>query len=295
MRSTSLVASESVWRVSGRSWPRSSFVRVVAAAVVAALFGAFYFVPIVRLLSFGFVGSNGDLTLAPFSRTFSSEFYVSTILNTVRLSAIVTVFCLILAYPVSYLMAVARGRKFQLILICVMLPLWISVVVKTYAWLVILQQKGIVNSVLLGTGLIERPLSLVFGDFAVIIGSVHMMLPFMILPIYASLRRVDPALYRAATGLGARPAKAFWHVILPLTLPGIAAGGLIIFVLELGFFVTPAILGGGRVRMIAPIIQKVIESSSDWGVAAVLSVILLLIAIASVGISERLFRPLGGG
>lgn len=268
--------------------------RAAAAVLVIGLFGAFYFVPIVRLLSFGFVARGGDLTLAPFKQTFSSEFYVSTILNTVRLSAIVTVCCLILAYPVSYLMAVTRGRKFQLILMCVLLPLWISVVVKTYAWLVILQQKGIVNTALLTTGLIDQPLSLVFGDFAVIIGSVHMMLPFMILPIYAALRRVDPGLYRAATGLGAKPARAFWHVILPLTLPGVAAGALIVFVLELGFFVTPAILGGGRVRMIAPIIQKVIESESNWGVAAVLSGMLLLIAIVSVGLSERLFRPMGG-
>ncbi|MGE0119029.1 MAG: ABC transporter permease [Dongiaceae bacterium] len=270
------------------NWP------AVAIATVIGLFGMFYFIPIVRLMSYGFVEPEVGFTVAPILRVFESEFYTLVILNTLRISAIVTVLCVVLSYPVSYLLLTATGNTFRIILICVMLPLWMSVVVKTYAWLVILQQKGIVNSVLTGIGVIDRPLSLVFGDFAVIIGSVHMMMPFTILPIYATLRRIDPSLYKAAIGLGARPARAFMHVILPLSLPGIAAGALIVFVLELGFFVTPAVLGGGRVLMIAPIIQKQVDALGNWGVAAVLSMVLLTITVLFVTISDRLLRTSGG-
>lgn len=266
---------------------------VIVAIVVLAL-AILYFLPIARMLSFGFVEEDHGISLEPFRRVFGSDFYVYVIFNTIRIAAIVTFVCAILAYPVSYLMTQVRGRTLQLVLFCVMLPLWMSVVVKTYAWLVILQKNGIVNALLQSVGLVDRPLSLVFGDFAVIIGSIHMMLPFMILPIYAALRRIDPSYYRAATGLGAKPSKAFIHVILPLSLPGIAAGSLIVFVLELGFFVTPAILGGGRVLMIAPIIQKQVDSFSNWGLVAILSVILLAIAITSVVLADLLFRRAKG-
>jgi putative spermidine/putrescine transport system permease protein len=264
--------------------------RTVVAAAVVALFGMLYFGPILRLLMLGFIGADGRVTLAPVEHVFATDFYVFTLTNTVRLSAIVTVLCVVLAYPVSHLMAITQGNRFRSIIICVILPLWISVVVKAYAWLVILQQKGIVNSVLLALGVINSPLSLVFGDFAVIIGSVHMMLPFAILPIYAALRRINPSFYTAAVGLGASPAKAVLHVIVPLSLPGVAAGALIVFVLELGFFVTPAILGGGQVLMIAPVIQKQIEAASNWGVVAVLSIILLSITAVAIILSDQLFR-----
>lgn len=274
-------------------FPRVSTQTVFVSIVVLAL-ATLYFVPIVRMLSFGFVKAEVGVSLEAFQRVFGSEFYVYVIFNTVRISAIVTFVCAVLAYPVSYLMIQVNGRVLQLVLFCVMLPLWMSVVVKTYAWLVILQQNGIVNAVLQGLGVVDRPLSLVFGDFAVIIGSIHMMLPFMILPIYAALRRIDPSYYKAATGLGAKPSRAFLHVILPLSLPGMAAGSLIVFVLELGFFVTPAILGGGRVLMIAPIIQKQVDSFSNWGLVAILSVILLAIAITAVILSDLLFRRVRG-
>lgn len=257
-------------------------------AIVMCIIMALYFIPIVRMVAAGIYDSGTGLSLGPLNTVLGNDFYRNVVLNTVRISAIVTALCVLLAYPVSYMMAVARGRRLQIILFCVMLPLWMSVVVKTYAWLIILQKKGVVNAILDMSGLVEQPLSLVFGDFAVIIGSVHMMLPFMILPVYASLRRIDPSLYKAAMSLGATPSRAFLHVILPLSLPGVAAGGLIIFVLELGFFVTPAVLGGGRVLMIAPIIQKQLDSFSNWGVVAILSTILLAIAVVAVIISEKL-------
>ena len=160
---------------------------------------------------------------------------------------------------------------------------------RTYAWIVILQRQGLINQLLIGLGITDEPINLIFDQFAVIVGSTHILLPFMILPIYGVLKRMDPRLIHAATGLGASPRKAFWTVTVPLSLPGIAAGVLIVFIMTLGFFVTPAVLGGGKVIMLAMAIELQISQFIRWEVAAALATILLVITLAFVLLYQRAF------
>ena len=174
-------------------------------------------------------------------------------------------------------------------MIFVLVPFWTSVLVRTYAWLVLLQRKGIINETLLRLGIIQEPLQLAHNLTGSIIGMVHIMLPFLILPLYATMRGIDTDLVRAAVGLGASPRSAFWHVFFPMSLPGLSAGIVLVFILSLGFYVTPALLGGGRVQMLAQRIESTITVYSNWGAASALGVVLLLLAILMIWLMNRVF------
>ena len=207
--------------------------------------------------------------------------------QTLKISAIVTVLTILLGYPVAYLLSNLRQAAVNRLLILILLPFWTSLLVRTYAWTVLLQNRGVINSTLMEAGIIERPLPLIFNEQSVVIGTTHIMLPFMILPIYAVLKGLDPAFKRAALGLGATPLRTFWHVTLPLSLPGMAAGALIVFIMTLGFFVTPALLGGGKVIILAMTIEKQINNFLNWDFAAALAVILLAVTVLIVGVLQR--------
>ena len=174
-------------------------------------------------------------------------------------------------------------------MILVLVPFWTSVLVRTYAWLVLLQHKGVINSTLLAIGLIEQPIQLAYNLTGSIIGMIHIMLPFLVLPLYATMRGIDPDLVRAAIGLGSSPRGAFWRVFLPMSLPGLMAGIVLVFILSLGFFITPALLGGGRVQMLAQRIESTITIYSNWGAASALGVVLLLVALIMIWILNRVF------
>ncbi len=273
---------------------RSQILRLLVLAGIFGFFFVFYLVPIGRLLLLSFMGDgNGSLAWRPngdaFAAVAASPLLIPVILNTLKLSAIVTVVALLLGYPIAYMLATARARASVLLLIMVLLPLWTSILVRTYAWIVILQRQGLNNQLQIGLGIIDEPINLIFDQFAVIVGSTHILLPFMILPIYGVLKRMDPRLIRAATGLGASPRKAFWTVTVPLSLPGIAAGVLIVFIMTLGFFVTPAVLGGGKVIMLAMAIELQISQFIRWEVAAALATILLVITLAFVLLYQKAF------
>jgi ABC-type spermidine/putrescine transport system permease subunit I len=273
---------------------RSQVVRLVVIVGIFGFFVVFYVVPILRLLLLSFMGDGrGGLSWTvngqAFQTILSSPLLLPVILNTLKLSAIITVASLLLGYPVAYMLATARARLATLLLIMVLLPLWTSILVRTYAWIVILQRKGLLNQFLLDLGLINEPINLIFNQFAVIVGSTHILLPFMILPIFGVLKRMDPRLIRAATGLGASPRRAFWTVTLPLSAPGIAAGVLIVFIMALGFFVTPAVLGGGKVIMLAMAIEQQISQFIKWEVAAALAAILLVITLIFVVLYQKAF------
>ena len=180
-----------------------------------------------------------DPTLDNFRALVEVGGYGRVLVNTFRLSAIVTLIALVLGYPVAYLLAHVRGRAAGLLLISVVLPLWTSELVRTFAWMIILGRKGPLNAAMQSLGIIERPLTLLFNEPSVLIGSVHIMLPFMILPLYSVMRSIDRELVRAALGMGATPLAAFRHVYLPLSMPGVVAGCLLVFVLATGFYVTP--------------------------------------------------------
>jgi putative spermidine/putrescine transport system permease protein/spermidine/putrescine transport system permease protein len=175
-------------------------------------------------------------------------------------------------------------------MIFVLIPFWTSLLVRTYAWLVLLQRRGLINETLQDWGLIDAPLRLVQNYTGTVIGMLHIMLPFMILPLYAALRAVDANYMRAASNLGASPVRAFWTVFFPLSLPGVIAGSLLVFILSLGFYVTPALLGGGRVMMVSMKIQQNAGLYFDWGAASALGVVLLAITFVIFWVLGRFMR-----
>lgn len=245
--------------------------------------------PIAWLFWLSFFGQNGEPTLENYARMLRPV-YVTTFTNTFQVAGLVTVACLLLGYPVAYLLSQLPQRTANILMIFVILPFWTSVLVRTYAWLVILQRTGLVNTWLVGSGLIEEPVPLVHNMFGTVVGMVHVMLPFLILPLYASMRSIDPVLMRAAANCGATPVQAFRQVFLPLSLPGLAAGVGLVFVLCLGFFVTPALLGGGRVPMWAMQIADNIAVYGNWGAASALGVVLLVVTGLILLALKRLFK-----
>jgi len=208
------------------------------------------------------------------------------LLRSLWISLLVTCACLVLGWPMAWLIATTRGWAATLLLAAVMLPFWISLVVRTAAWMVLLQREGVVNALLAGFGI--GPLPLMMNRFAVVLAMVHILLPFMVLPLLAAFRALDPRLPRAAASLGAAPWRVFLRVTLPLSLPGIGAGCLLVFIQALGFYVTPALLGGPNDQMLAWFIGFYATRSVNWGLAAALSLLLLAAVAICVGLYARL-------
>lgn len=206
--------------------------------------------------------------------------YTLSLRTTFELSFLVTAVCIVLAYPLAYVMTQASRRMAAVLLALVLFPIWTSLLVRCYAWLVLLQRRGLVNTWLRDAGVIDQPLALMHNFTGTTIGMVHIMLPFMVLPLYGAMRGISSDLMRAASNLGATPIRTYWDVLVPLSLPGLAAGTIIVFVLCLGFYVTPALLGGGRVMMWAMQIETNVTYHSDWGAASALGVVLLAMTLA---------------
>lgn len=219
---------------------------------------------------------DGGFTLAHYRRIFTEDIYLNTFLLTFRIAALTTLLALVLGYPVAYAAAALPSRWRVAVLVLVLVPFWTSVLVRAYAWLILLQRAGIVNKTLLGAGLIDHPLALIYNEPGTVIGTVHILLPFMILPLYATMQKIPRDFLMAGASLGGSPAHVFWRVFLPLSLPGILAGATLVFVLCLGFYITPELLGGGRTVMVSMIVSRNVELYSQWGAASAVSVVLLL-------------------
>ena len=250
------------------------------------LIGIVALAPIGWLSGLSFVGKDG-LTFANYTRLLHPS-YQLTLMSTFQLAFVVTAICLALGYPLAYLTAQMRPRMASLVMLCVLFPFWTSLLVRTYAWLVILQRKGIVNTWLENLGLIDEPLRLVYNFTGTTIGMVHVMLPFMVLPLYAAMKSISPDYLQAAASLGAPPVKAFWQVFVPQSIPGVIAGLIVVFVLSLGFYVTPALLGGGKVMMWSMQVERAMEVYADWGAASALGVVLLVMTIGVLWLISRL-------
>ncbi|MGE0714624.1 MAG: ABC transporter permease [Alphaproteobacteria bacterium] len=261
----------------------------IAAAARRTAFGAFFLtvpglvflgllfaMPLARLFGLSVAGG----TLEWYGKVFADGLYTTIFLRTAEIALMVTAACLVIGYPVAFLLATTTPAWRAIGFALVMLPFWTSVLVRTYAWMVILGRNGIINRFLLDYGFIDRPMTMLNTRFAVVLGMVHVMLPFMILPLYSALVRIDPDLPRAARGLGAPPWRIFARVWLPLTLHGIVAGVTLVFVVSLGFYITPALLGGGKVTMIAMVIEQQVREFLAWNFAGALSVVLLAATIA---------------
>lgn len=261
--------------------------RLISLTLPALLLvGCVVLIPIGWLFYLSFVGPDG-FTLINYERLFHPSYYV-TLSTTFQLAIVVTIICLLLGYPLAYLAAQLPPRWAGLVLMCVLFPFWTSLLVRTYAWLVLLQRKGVINTWLQSLGLIDEPLKLVHNFTGTTIGMVHIMLPFMVLPLYATMKTIDQDYMKAAANLGASPIRAFWQIYVPLSVPGLAAGLIVVFALSLGFYVTPALLGGGRVMMWAMQIERSIAVYSDWGAASALGVVLLLITLGILWLLSRL-------
>jgi len=243
------------------------------------LLGFFFVLPLATVGLWSILDRGGGLTLGHYLRAVAETIYLRVILNTFRISLDVTLICLLLGYPVAYLLATTSRRACNLLMICVVLPFWVSLLVRLYAWIVLLQKSGLVNGLLLRLGIVEQPLALVYNRTGVIVGMVHVLLPFMILPLYSVMKGIDPNLLAAARNLGGTPVQAFRRVFLPLTYPGIGAGMLIVFMLSIGYFVTPALLGGLRETFIAQLIEQQVSILIDWNFAAALAVLLLAVTL----------------
>ncbi|MEM7534155.1 MAG: ABC transporter permease [Chloroflexota bacterium] len=221
-----------------------------------------------------------------FVEFYESPVFFRVLMNTLRMSFLVMFFCLLIGYPYAYVMNASPPRIAALLLIAVLIPFWSSILVRTYAWTVILQKTGLVNSLLVGIGLVEEPLKLFRNQFGVVTGMTHILLPFMVLPAYAVMQRIDDDLVTAAESLGAAPFRAFREVFLPLSLPGVYAGSLLVFIVALGYYITPALLGGPRDMMMGAMVVEQVQQVLDWGMGSTLAVVLLvatLVILAVVG------------
>jgi mannopine transport system permease protein len=263
----------------------------VLLAVLIAPAALFYFVlflyPIGALLKEG-VWTGQGFTLRHFERIWDEPLYFIILVRTVRISFLVTLCCLILAYPVALWLTRLRGLAFSLAIACILLPLWSSVLVRTYSWAVLLQRNGIVNKTLVRLGITNEPLALLYNEGAVLVAMTHVLLPFMILPIYATMRGIPADLSRAAQSLGASRLREFLFVLLPLSLPGVAAGVVMVFVIALGYFIVPALLGGPRTLMISTLINQQVTSVLNWSFGAALAAMLLATAILIIALFHKL-------
>jgi ABC-type spermidine/putrescine transport system permease subunit I len=252
------------------------------------ILGTLLFIPVGWLFFLSFFEMDG-FTVENYSRMLTEPAYYRIFLTTLELSVYVTALSVLLGYPVAYMMAMLPPRAASLCLMLVLIPFWTALLVRTYAWLVILQRRGVVNSLLMQWGLIEEPLQLVHNFTGTLIGMLHIMIPFLVLPLYANMRAIDRDYTRAAASLGASPVAAFWRVYLPLTVPGLAAGTVMVFVICLGFYITPQFLGGGRVTTISMKIQQNVATYFNWGAASSLGVVLFVMTLLIFWGFSRLF------
>ncbi|TMH19889.1 MAG: ABC transporter permease [Betaproteobacteria bacterium] len=224
--------------------------------------------------------------------------YFKALSNTLEISVLVTVITLLLSYPLAYLMTTTTPRARRVLTVLLLVPFWTSVLVRTFAWLVILGRNGLVNNLLLALGLVGEPQKLLFNMIGVQVGMVQVLLPFMVFPLYAVMSRIDLNVIRVARSLGAPPHRVLLHVFLPLSLPGVAAGCILVFLLAVGFYVTPALLGGPGQITLATMIDMMITTFLNFGFAATLGLLLLAVVagiFAGVSALLGLNRIVGGG
>lgn len=214
-------------------------------------------------------------TLENYRRILSEDIYWRSFTLTFEISVVVTVLALLLGYPIAYAASAAPKGWSIVILALVILPFWTSVLVRSYAWLALLQRTGVINQFLQYIGIVDEPLALVHNSLGTVIATVHILLPFMVLPLYATMQKIPKDLMQAGASLGGSPAHTFWRIFLPLSLPGAVAGATLVFVLSLGFYITPELLGGGRTILVSMLVSRNVELYNQWGAASAVGVVLL--------------------
>lgn len=240
--------------------------------------------PILLMLARSF--THPEPTLAHYRALFETAVYLRILGRTMEIAAITTGLCILLGYPLAYWMRSLSPERQVIAATLVVLPFWISILVRTYAWIVVLGNAGVVNRMLQEIGVITAPISFLYNELGVIIGTTNVLLPFLVLPLFAAMLKIDERLLQAAASLGAPPRTIFWRVFFPLSLPALAAGAILVFILTFGFYITPAVLGGGRVPMVANALDLLINQFARWEAAAALSAVLLVVTLACFALSR---------
>lgn len=251
------------------------FLSMAVPAMV--LVGLCALLPVLWILQQSLQGLDGGLTFDNYDKMLGSKLTWKAMLVTLELSAATLASCVVLGVPVALALASTAPRVANRLMVLILLPLWTSILVRTYGWLVLLRSDGLVNKALIGLGLAEGPLPLLYNFTGTLIGMVHYMLPLFILPTYAAMRDIDGNAVRAAASMGASLGHCIRTVILPLSAGGITSGAIIVFIYTLGFFITPAILGGGKVAPIAIRMERTLSTFQNWGAASALGVLLLVL------------------
>jgi putative spermidine/putrescine transport system permease protein len=259
---------------------------IVPAVLIIAIF---FVIPVLMLLVRSVL--EPELGLQNYQALLGSTTYLRVFLNTFTVAGIATIVSILLGYPVAWLLAIMPERWSRLVLAIIVLSMWTNLLTRTYAWMVLLQRTGVVNKTLMGLGLIDKPLALVNNLVGVTIGMTYIMLPFVILPLMGVLRSIDPAILRAAALCGANKRQCFTRVLLPLSLPGIAAGALMVFVMSLGYYVTPALLGGTSNMMLAELVAQFVQSLVNWGMGGAAALVLLVVTLILYAVQLRFFNP----
>ena len=253
------------------------FVIVFKISVAESLIASPPFSPLFDIAQNGALSVH--LVFDNYAYLWEDSLYIKTYVNSIRISTISTVLCLLLGYPIAYAIVRSAPTTRFVLLMLIILPFWTSFLLRIYAWMGLLADQGTINNILIYLGLINRPIRLMYSEFAVHIGIVYSYLPFMILPLYANMGKLDHTIHEAAADLGARPFTTFFTVTLPLTTPGIMAGSLLVFIPATGEFVIPDLLGGGNVLMIGRVLYNEFNANHDWPVASAVAIVLLLVLV----------------
>ena len=282
-----MAEQQGVVQVQHRIWSpiRGYWAMLALPCVVLAVFFVW---PMVLVIARSF--TDPTLNLDNYAEVFSRPAYLRVLWNTLVIATTVTVLCLLISYPVAAVIATFRGGLLHLCFALILIPFWTSTVIRTYAWMVLFQRKGVLNGFLQSMGFISEPIEFMHNFIGVQIGMVHVLLPFMVLPLISTFRTIDPVYMRAAGVLGANPLRAFLHVYLPLSMPGVSAGVMLVFITALGFFITPALLGSERQMMIAMLIEQQVSVTVNWPLASALATLLLAVTVGLYLIYERLQR-----
>ncbi len=257
--------------------------RLLVVAVPFLWLALFFLVPFLNVFKISVSGPVAD----SYGFLVGDDLYAVAYLNSVKIAAIACALCLLIGYPMAYGIARARPRLRGALLMLVILPFWTSFLIRVYAWITLLQSNGPVNGVLQALGLIDEPLALLHTPFAVQVGIVYTYLPFMILPLYAVLERLDPALREAAADLGSRPFHTFLTITLPLSVPGIVAGSMLVFIPAVGEYVIPELLGGSETLMIGKVLWDEFFNNRDWPLASAVAVAMLVLLVAPIMIFQN--------
>jgi putative spermidine/putrescine transport system permease protein len=268
---------------------RQALIRNILMLLPALLFLLVLFIyPLAGMVARSLYGDG--LTLENYHRIFTGDIYFLVIGLTFRIAAIVTLICIVVGYPLAYFMANVADRIARLLLIVVIVPYFTSVIVRTYAWMILLGKDGVINQYLTATGIAKEPVSMLYNEAGILIGMSYVLLPYMVLSLFTVMRRIDHRLMLAAHSLGASRTQAFLRVFLPLSLPGLGAGVLLVFILSLGFYITPALMGGPSDMMIGMLIQREVDVSVDWPFASALATVLLAVTMAVFFLCARFVR-----